>query len=403
MRISTPLLYDQAVSAMGTQQSQLLKLQQQIASGRRLLSASDDPIAAAQALVVRQSQAENDRYTGNIGAARDLLGQSDSVLATITGVLQNARTTAINGGSGALSPSDRNDLANAVAGELDQLVALANSRDSNGNFLYAGFQNTTVPFSGGGMTPVVFNGDQGVQTMQVSATRFINVTQNGTALFQAIRNGNGTFSVSPAAANGGTGIVDATSVPNPSAITGDAYQLQFHVAGGSTTYDVVDVTTSAVVSAGNAYVPDGSIDVAGMRVSIGGAPADGDQFTLAPSTAQSVFTTLQKLVSVLRSPTTTATQRASFTNGLNDAIGNLDQAIQHVLTGRADIGASLQELDALASGNSDRSTQYQQTVSRLEDLDYNRALSLFSQQQVALEAAQKSFLKTSGLSLFSLL
>lgn len=403
MRVSTPLLYDQAVSAMGTQQSQLLRLQQQIASGRKLLSASDDPIAAAQALVIRQSQAENDRYAGNIGAARDLLGQSDSVLASIINVLQSARTTAINGGSGALSASDRSDLANAVSKQLDELVALANTRDGNGNFLYAGFQNATVPFSGGGTTPVVYNGDQGVQTMQVSATRFVNVTENGTALFEAIRDGNGTFSVTPNSANAGTGVVDATSVPNPAAVTGDTYALQFRVSGGVTTYDVIDVTSNVTVSTGNAYVPDGSIDVAGMRVSIGGAPANGDGFTLAPSTAQSVFTTLQKLVAVLRSQPATAAQRASFTNGLNDAVNNLDQAIQHVLTARADAGASLQELDALSSSIADRGVQYQQTVSRLEDLDYNRALSLFTQQQVALEAAQKSFIQTSGLSLFSLL
>src|SRR5689334_670121 len=131
MRISTPLLYDQGVAAMGTQQSQLLRLQQQIASGKRLLSASDDPVAAAQALVVRQSQAENERYTGDIGAARDLLGHGDSARATITQVLQSLRTTAINAGSGSLSPSDRNALANAVSSQLDQLVALASSRDGN--------------------------------------------------------------------------------------------------------------------------------------------------------------------------------------------------------------------------------------------------------------------------------
>ena len=84
MRISTPLLYQQAVNAMSTQQSDLLRLQQQISAGKRMLTAADDPVAAAQALVVRQSSAQNDRFTANIDSARDLLGQNDSTLASIT-------------------------------------------------------------------------------------------------------------------------------------------------------------------------------------------------------------------------------------------------------------------------------------------------------------------------------
>lgn len=403
MRISTPLMYQQAVDTMSTEQAALVRMQQQIASGKRMQTAADDPVASAQALVVRQSKAESDRYNDNIGTARDMLGQNESVLANVTEVLQSVRTTAINAGNTAISATDRAALATELGNRLAQLVSLANSRDGNGNFLYGGFQNAMQPFSGGGSSPVVYNGDQGVQSMQVSATRVLDVAQNGTALFENIRNGNGTFSVTPGSGNTGAGVMGATAVSNPAGLTGNTYRLQFNVSGGTTTYDVVDVTTSTTVSTGNAYTDDGSINVAGMTVAIKGAPANGDQFTLAPSASQSMFTTLQKLVTTLQAPATTDAQRASLTNGINDALQNIDHALETVLTARADVGANLRELDALSSAGADRDVQYQQTLSRLEDLDYNRALSLFSQQQLALEAAQKSFLKTSGLSLFSLL
>ncbi len=77
--------------------------------------------------------------------------------------------------------------------------------------------------------------------------------------------------------------------------------------------------------------------------------------------------------------------------------------MNHILAGRADVGARLRELDSLSAGNDDRKLQYDQSLSRLVDLDYNQALSDFAKQQLALEAAQKSFLKMSGLGLFDLL
>src|SRR5512140_2059077 len=134
MRISTPLLYQQAVGTMSTEQAELVRMQQQIASGKRMQTAADDPVAAAQALVVRQSKAESDRYNDNIGTARDMLGQNESVLANVTEVLQSVRTTAINAGNTVMSASDRAALATEPSNRLAQLVALANSRDGNGNY-----------------------------------------------------------------------------------------------------------------------------------------------------------------------------------------------------------------------------------------------------------------------------
>ncbi len=403
MRISTPLFYQQGIAAITSQQSGLLHTQQQIASGRSMLTAADDPIAAAQSLVVRQAKGENDRLAGNIASARDALGQNDAVLGSITDLLQSVRASAVNAGAGTLNDGDRAALAADVASRLAELVGLANSRDGAGRFMFSGFQSDSQPFTGGGAAPVVYHGDQGVRSLQVSPTRTLAVSQDGTALFETIRNGNGTFRVMPSVSNAGTGLVASSAVADPTLLTADTYRLQFNVAAGVTTYDVIDVTTSAVVSAGNAYTDGAPITVAGMRIAIGGAPQSGDQFTLAPAAAQSMFTTLSNLIATLKSPAGTPAERTAQANGLFDALQNVQSDLDHVLTARADVGASLRELDALGAASDDRSVQYQQTMSRLEDLDYNRALSLFSQQQIALEAAQKSFLKTSGLSLFAFL
>ena len=71
-----------------------------------------------------------------------------------------------------------------------------------------------------------------------------------------------------------------------------------------------------------------------------------------------------------------------------------------MLDARAVMGAHLQELDSLGNLTSATSNQHAENLSRLQDLDYAAALTLFSSQQVALQAAQQSFLKVSSLSIF---
>lgn len=402
MRVSTPLMFQLGSDAIQRAQSDMLRTQQEIAAGKRMLAASDDPVAASQALMTRAARAEIGRLNSNVAAAKDALGFDDSILGQISEVMQSVRTLAINAGNAALSDADRRSLASDAASRLEQLLALANSRDANGNYLYSGYESATQPFASSGGA-VTYNGDQGRRQIEVSPGRIIDLTENGSELFEHVRTGNGTFVTDVAAANAGSGIISVGTVTTPAALTGHTYTLQFNVSGGATTYDVLDVTAATTVSTGNAYTSGASISLAGMQFAISGTPANGDTFTVAPSTSQSVFTTLKQLVSTLQAPGGSPAASAQLTNGLSHVLQNVDQALEHVLTARTDVGAKLRELDVLGDGNDGRNLQYEQELSRLEDLDYSKALSHFTQQQAALEAAQRSFLKVTGLSLFDLL
>lgn len=115
---------------------------------------------------------------------------------------------------------------------------------------------------------------------------------------------------------------------------------------------------------------------------------------------QDVFQTLTTLVNLLQTPLTPA-NTAAFNAGLTTANSNLNLAMNNVLTVRASVGSGLQELDSLDAAGEDRNLQYSQLLSELQDLDYAQALTQLSQQQTTLEAAQKSFMQTSKLSLFN--
>ena len=132
--------------------------------------------------------------------------------------------------------------------QLQQLVGLANSKDGNGNYTFSGFQVNAQPFVSTA-SGVTYNGDSGVRSVQVAAGRTIPISVSGDALFLDNATGNGTFTASAAAANTGTAIVGATQVVNGATPSGDAYQVNFNVAGGVTTYDVVDTTSATILPA----------------------------------------------------------------------------------------------------------------------------------------------------------
>lgn len=399
MRISSMSLYDTGTRSILEQQSALLKTQQQVATGRRIGVPSDDPVAAARALVVSQSETMNLQFGVNRDAAKAALGLADSVLGSVGNVIQDVRSMAIEAGNGMLSNADRQSLATALQGRFNELLGLANSRDGSGNYMFSGYQVGTQPFvpSGGSVS---YNGDDGALELQVAAARQMGVTFSGRDVFERIHTGNGVFTTAAAGANTGTGVINQGSVVNATLLTGQNYAISFNVVGGVTTYDVINTTTATTLSTGNPYTPNAAITIDGMQVQIDGAPANGDQFTLAPSTNQSLFTTISDLISALKTPASATTYSAPLANALGRAVANLDQALDNVLKYRANEGAKLNEVDSLDDTGEALNIQFKQQLSELQDVDYAEAISRLTRQQAFLEAAQKSFIKVVSNKLF---
>ena len=397
MRISTSTIYNANISLLNQQQAQLLHTQQQISTQRRILTPADDPIASARALDVSQADASNSQYATNRNAALHSTSMSEGVLQSVTSLLQDVRTIAVNAGSGALNNSDKLTLATDLSGRLEDLLALANSTDGVGNYLFSGFQGRTLPFANSS-TGVQYQTDDGQRMIQVSSSRQLAASDSGADIFMRIKNGNGTFITQAASANVGSGIASSGAVTNPALLTGNNYQVTFSVAAGVTTYGVTNTTPGALVpvpvAAGTPYVSGQLISFDGLQLDVTGAPASGDVFTVAPSTNESIFTTISNLITALKTP-------SSPGGAIATAINGLDRGLDNVLTVRALLGTRLNELDALQSAGENIGLQYKQTLSQLQDVDYNKAISDLTQQKTSLEAAQKSFLAVSGLSLFN--
>ena len=304
MRISTNTIYQSGISKISALQSDQTKLQQQISTGKRIASPSDDPVAAARALSLSHAQEVNAKFADTRKTAQTKLGTIESNLTSVTNLLVAAQSSLVATGNGAYSNQERVSMATEFNDSLQALIGMANAKDAYGNYLYAGYQTATQPFVASA-TGANYQGDNGQQLLQVDSERQMAVNVSGDNLFQA---------------------------------------------GGN-----------------------------------------------------DIFATLSSLVSLLNTPVTDAASQAALTSGLATAMSNLSSTVDNVLNIRASVGNKLNELDALDIAGSDRDLQYSKSLSDLQDTDYASALSDLAKQQTIMEAAQKSFVSMTSLSLFKLI
>lgn len=395
MRISTNMIYDKGTAAIQQQMTSLLHTGQQVATGRRVLTPADDPIASARALELTQSRGINTQFKTNQNYADDNLKLLEGKLTGVGDILQYARERAVQAGNGTLSGTDLSYIATDMRSQFEALLALANTQDANSEYLFAGYKSQTKPFEGN-IAGVSYQGDQGSRTMQVSASRFMAVSLSGSEVFENTRTLAGSLDGFAGTQNTGTGALSITynpAQPLP-ANTGRRYDISFD----GTDYDVIEYqpgNPDPVTVATGLSGPTLSFN--GLEVAVSGTPAAGDEFEVFVA-SKNVFENFALFIDALEKP-----GAGGAASGVAFALENIDHGLDNILRVRAQIGSQMVEVEQLQSIGSDLDIQYASTLSRLQDVDYAEAISNLTQQQTYLQAAQQSFLRITGLSLFNFL
>jgi flagellar hook-associated protein 3 FlgL len=346
-----------------------------------------------------QALAQGQQYDTNANSAQTRLSTEDTTLSQVQTQLQSLRDLALEANNSTLSAQDRSAIATQATQIQNSLLALANTQDGNGEYLFGGFVTQTPPYALSA-TGATYHGDQGQRQVQIAAGQTIADSDNGNAVFEQIKTGNGTFVASAASGNTGTGVLGAASVSNGAqyAAGNGIYAINFTAPG---TYEVRD-STNALVSTGS-YTDGGTIAFAGVQVALSGQPAAGDSFAVAPSGNQSLFTTVQNLVAALNPGANNSTSTAQLNNSIASALNNIDQALGHMSNVRADVGGRLNSITTQQSVSSSQQIQLQANISTLQSLDYAGAITTLTQQNTTLSAALQAYSLTQGLSLFKYL
>jgi flagellar hook-associated protein 3 FlgL len=412
-RMSTPGQHAAAIAQILKQQTALSKTQVQVASGRRIQSPADDPVAATRIMSNERTQAQLTQYGRNADMALQRLGANEQALNDLNSLLQRIHVVTVQANNGTMDGASLRAVATEVRARAGELLQIANRQDSNGEYLYAGFSSTTRPFAHDGAGGV-YAGDQGARQLQISATQKIADSFNGERVFMNIPAGNGLF-VATTGVHAGTGVIGANQVVDPAAWSAAAaaaaavpqahtYTITFADAdtdGAADSWEVVDAGGASVAT--GSYTGDPVISFNGAQVSISGRPAAGDTISIAPAGTEDMFRTLDDLVAALERSADTPESRAQLSTGLNKAMAQLSRSMDHVDNLRAETGARISSLDSAAVQREDLDYQLQESLSALRDLDYAEAISRLNQQSVGLQAAQTAYTRIGQMSLFDIL
>ena len=402
-RLGTANMYDNALRNLGARQTNLSNLQENLTSGKRVVRASDDPVSAAQAERALNRLARIQTEQRALETQRNAIVQGESSLGDAVDLVQRFRELVVSAGDAAMTPNDRVTVANQLQGLREQLLEVANRKDTNGIPLMSALGSALAPFLGplSGSPDYSFQGLPG-QTASTGVT--VPGALDGDSAFMFDPNRDGVYTAGVSAIPVGRQLTTTAITPaNLALVTGDNYSITFSAVGTSTaTYTITNTTTGAVSAP--VVVPDYPTDkpvtisvpgIPGLTFDIKGNPANGDTVTLQPSA--SMFSTLDSAINGIRN----APNNNAAIQAVGQALANIDIGLERVHNMRSYAGELLNRADRITGDQEKRSIQLEGDRSRAEDLDMIKGISDFQNQQVGYEAALKSYAQVQKLSLFN--
>lgn len=442
-RFGTSHMYDRTIRNIGKQQAELASQMEHASAVKRVIRASDDPVAAAQAERARTRLSRIETDQRQLEAQKATITYAESTLGEINGAMQDFRGLLVQAGNGSYNQTQRDTLVEQLQSLRKQILNYVNRTDSNGLPLFRGLDtNANQPFPNGGL---------GIQTGQTNSNAYTitNSLDGGLAFFSGVT-GNGVLSIGVGANNQGTAhtnvgvITDAdaayelkeslntltqqlqnlqsggTNLPASIRLPLSAEIVFSEDANGALQYQVrtptgIQTTPPAganpadypqVVYSESAAAPFKSgadIQVLGMNITVSGDPKAGDSFQVAASAPQSIFDTLDAAIRTVQTAGNTdgSTKSALLTQGLTNSLAEIDTQLNRISTVRGLAGDLLNQANRMNSSLLALNEQVESQRSAAEDIDPVAALSQLKTQETAVSAALQSYASIQKLSLFN--
>jgi flagellar hook-associated protein 3 FlgL len=186
MRVSTTLMQFRATNSILERETELSKTQMQIATGRRIVSPSDDPVGTTQIFPLNEVIEKTKQYIRNSDAAESRLSLEEKTLSSVTDLLQRVYELNVQGNNDSNSDQDRDAIAQELRQHLQTLMGYANTKDANGEYLFAGHAVTTQPFVEVPAGTFTYQGDSGQRSVQIGESRLVAVGDPGDDVFMNV-------------------------------------------------------------------------------------------------------------------------------------------------------------------------------------------------------------------------
>ncbi len=398
MRVSTSQFYIQTGLQMSNQQSGVSEQVSYISSGKRVLTAKDDAVSYGTLAGYKNDLASIEKYQRNITQAENQNGLIDTSLANAEDIMNELKDLLLQANNGAYSSEDLDSIAQQASHSLEQILAIANTQDETGGYVFAGYQVDEAPFVIQTDNSVSYRGDNGVRELQIAKNVSITTNQSGENIFEKVPNAVGDFSANYNINTSGVSVESAV-IADPSIYNSALNPADF-------TFDFTTETDLTITDgAGNVtniagYVAGQTIAFNGIEVKLSGNPLPGDNFSIAPEQNISVFETIKSAIDWISSKSSKG-EDPQIQVDFDHILGQLSDSMNHLTSRRAQSGINLQVIDRQKNNHLDTALYLSSARSSIEDLDFAKAISTFEQSKIALQAAQQAFTQVQGLSLFN--
>lgn len=414
MRISTLQAFNNGVAGLQRNYANVTRTQEQISTGNRILTPADDPVASVRLLQLEQQQNVLNQYAENFTAAKNSLTQEEVSLNSANTILQRVRELAVQAGNGALSSKDRASIAAELQEREDELLGVMNTRNARGEYLFAGFQGKTQPFVRQADGSYAYQGDEGQRKIQIASSLDIPISDNGKKTFVNITDA-GRLQATPTGALPGLRVgaplvQDEVAFSGTPAFPPGGIEIEFDTVNPQN-YEIRSIAPPAVLGSGTLDSDPAKQDklvFRGVVVNFDGTPAGGELVQITSRQVGGVDVQKQGVldsIATLRQALLDAPDTPNGNLQVRDAVAlgltNLDHAMVTLDSVRGEIGARLNIVETTQTDNEDVSLVNKSVQAQLRELDYAEALSRLSFESIVLEAAQQSYVKIAGLTLFS--
>lgn len=393
MRISTAQMFNQSINSVLDRQTSTSKILDQLSSGKRVNTAGDDPVAAIGIDNLNQQNALVDQFMKNIDYATNRLGLTESKLGSAEALAGSTREQVLRAINGGLSDSERQMVADELRGTLEELLAVANTKDESGNFMFAGYETGKQPFAFDTSGNVVYSGDSGAREAIVASGVTVATNIPGDNAFMNSPSGLGDFSANYLSTQTGNFSVESASIADPLTYVEDTYT--FTMVGAN--LEVRD-SSAALVTTVPAFDATSPVNFNGIEVKLDGIPDAGDSFSITPQSEVSIFDTINQAINLLEDPNKVNTPQGK--SELAQILNNIDSGVNQISIARGQAGNSLKSVESHSSTHVEEKLVNSSALSMLEDLDYASAITELEKQQLALNAVSSVFSKVGSTTLF---
>lgn len=392
-RISSFHNYQSVQNDIRRQESKVHHNQAQLASGKKLLSASDNPLATHYIQNVGQQEEQLRQYLDSIVLVRNRLEHQEVIIANTESFADQAKRTVMEMINGSLSPEDREAMARELQELSNNVLNLANVQDESGNYIFGGTKPKNQPFFRDNAGDVTYAGDDYQRKMKISNSLEIPFNNPGSKVFMEIDNPFGDYEPDYQLNEGSELLLERATNRNPADLS--SYKVTFvDMPNGKYGYQLEQ--DGSVVSA-DEFDPQKGIQYQDLTIHVKGQISKGDVVSLEPRSTFSLFDSYKDAIALSQS----SVSDASSTAKLHQITEEFHAAFIHLNKVRTDIGARLSTLDIQEEQHEDFKISLAKSKSNFEDLDYAEAVIEFNENSRALQASQQAFGKTKDLTLFN--